>query len=281
MDNTEYDFIVPELWSPDMVAGLYQRPSMANRVVRVDGEVAAYGDILHLPALPQLTVSAVTAATGVVTFTDYTPSEAQLTVDKWYAVAFEVVKKASRQSKINLVEAIKRDSPRALMAQAETDLLALQSDVTTRTEGDSNSNVSEDLLTLAIRDLLNADLGPDLEDGKATFVFHTSQYPYFKTVAGFKDASITGDGKGGIQTLGVRSAYGIPIFLNSQVASSGGARKNLLFVTEAFALGVQTNIEFTDMVATAKAFSRGYAADWLYGVKTRLEGRAVNISTKA
>lgn len=277
--STQLDKLIRELWSSDILAGLYEIGQATNRVTRVDGDVSAPGDILHLPAMPSLTVNNVSSA-GAVTRQTVTPTEAQLTVDKVKEVTIDVVDYSARQAGLDILEPFKRDAARALDEQMETDLLALYSDVSTYTDGDSTSNANEDLLTNAVQSLLTAKLGRDLKDpNRCSFVFHTSQWAQLKKQKVFSDASITGEAMGGGLKMGVPSIYGIPTFFSASVASSGSARQNLLFTKDAFALGVQNPIGVTPLAKVQ--LSEAVVVHCLYGVKTRAEARAALIKTKA
>ena len=67
IDNTELDVLIPERWSSDLLAGLYQAADIIGRVQNVSGDVAAFGDILHLPLMAQWSVNDVTASRHAVT----------------------------------------------------------------------------------------------------------------------------------------------------------------------------------------------------------------------
>lgn len=279
-DATELDVIIPEQWSEDLLKGTYQAAQMINRVQRVDAEVSKAGDIVHLPYLPTFTPVSVTATTGAFTAEDLTFTEAQLTVDKWKAVGFELVKKAGRQALLDVVAQLKSQAAPALVDVMETDLLSLYSDVSTNTLGSSADTINEDLVTAAIGTLMDAKLGQFLRDpDMVSMVLHTSCWAPAKKISAWNDAHITGHAKGGAQKQEVEALYGIPVFFNANVVSASSARQNLLFIKHAFACAVQNNIEFQEIPNVNLA--RTFATDVLYGVKTRREARAVLIKTKA
>lgn len=278
-DATELDVVIPELWSSDLLKGTYQAAQIINRVQRVDGEVKKYGDILHLPFLPTFTPVNVTATSGAFTPEDLTLTKADLTIDKWKAVGFELVKKAGKQAMIDAVAELKSQSAPALVDVMETDILALQSDVTTNTVGGSNDVLNEDIVLAAIQKLMDLKFGALLrQPDMASQVYHTSCWSQAKKIDAWNHAQITGHALGGSQKMDVDALYGIPIFFNANVANSSG-RKNLMFIKHAFAVGVQNNFEFQEVPNTNLA--KTYATDVLYGVITRKEDRAVNITTKA
>ena len=276
--NTQLDYTIPELWAEQVLAQVYQEQSMVNRVDRVDGEVAAFGDILHLSAMPTVSVNDVSAA-GAVTNQQLSTTEAQLTVDKWKEATVEIVDKASAQSKFNAVEGFKAAFPGALMQQMEIDLLSLYSDVTTNVEGDGLSPINEDLITAAIGDLLSAKFGAFLRDpNRVTLELHTSQWAAMKKIAGYNHANLTGSSVGGQLQFPVPDVYGVPVLFNTQVQSSSSIYQNLLHLREAFAIGIQRNIQSETLARTA--LTTRITAHCLYGVKTRAQARAVLIKTK-
>lgn len=278
IDNTELDVIIPELWSEDLLSGTYQAAQVANRVQRVDSDVSAFGDTLHLPAMPQISVNDVTAATGAISVQDLTLTENQLLVNKWKECSFTFTNKATKQAKLDAIAAFKKDSPGAMIDQCETDLLGLYSDVTTNVVGSSTDVINEDLLLAAMVKLLNSKFGAAMrQSDRVSFVFYTGAFAQVKKVDVWNSAQITGYNEGGQMNMTVDALYGVPVFFNANVVSASSERKNLLFLREAFALGVQKNIGFQEIPNTGLA--RTFAADWLYGVKTRAESRAVLIKT--
>lgn len=46
ISNTEADKLIPELWRPKMLEGRYAKMVIGKRVLSVDGDVNAKGDIL-------------------------------------------------------------------------------------------------------------------------------------------------------------------------------------------------------------------------------------------
>ena len=280
MDNTELNVVIPEVWAGDVIASTYDPAAVINRVQRKDAEVSKFGDIIHMPASPGVSVNDVTAATGAVTDQDITFNEAQLTVDKWKEVTIQLVEKAAKQSFVDAVAALRPEFTKGLMAQMSSDLLALYSDVTTNSFGDSNSQINEDLVLQAINSLLDRDLEEFVSDPNMVSLFlHTSQWSQAMKNGNWTDASITAGPEGGGRQKTVKALYGVPVFYSTKVASASSARQNLLFVRHALALAVQKNIENRELVSTGLA--RRYNANCLYGVKTRLEARAALIKTKA
>lgn len=279
-DNTEFDVIIPEIWSSDMLEALYEEAGAVNRVSNVSGEVAALGDKLNLPNDVAFSVNDVTASSGAVTDQDVTILSAQLTIDKWKEVTFQVVDKAAKQAQKIWMPAWRNSSFSALAQQIESDVLALYSDVTTYTGGDSTSQANEDLLTAAFGQLLGNKLGKKLENpNESSWIFHTSQWESLRKAKVYGDANITGESVGGGLKKKIPDIYGIPVYFNTQVGSTGGARQNLLLTRDAFACGIQSNPEFKELSSTGLA--RRYCANVLYGVKTRKEDRAALIKTRA
>lgn len=277
--NTQLDYGIPEIWPEEALAAFYQEAQVAKRVDNVSGLVAAHGDILHLPAMPAVSVNSV-GADGGVTSQQLSLTEAQLTVDKWVETTVDIIDKANIQSKVNALEGFKKAFPQALNESVETELLALYASFTSNVEGDANSAMSEDLALASLQDLLDRKFGMALRDpNRVSFILHTSQWTPCKKIAAWNDAHITGEASGGALKMSVPSLYGVPVFFNTSVASASSARQNLLILREAMALGIQRNISVEKLARTK--LSQQWTAHCLYGVKVRAETRGVLIKTKA
>ena len=278
--NTELDYIIPGEWSMNLLEAFYEDSGVVGRMAQVSGEVAAYGDILHLPAMPTISVNDV-GADGALTKQQLSLTEAQLTVNKWKEATVEIIDKAAKQAKIDMIAAFRKDFPGPLLEQLETDALGLYSDVTTNTQGSSTVNADEDMLTAGIAQLLALKFGRALRDpNRATFVWHTSQWSVLKKLKILSDASLTGLPQGGAVSMKIPDIYGIPTLFSAVVVSASSARQNLLFLREAFAVGIQSNLDVREF-NTGLKLTKAVGANILYGVKTRKENRAVLFKTKA
>lgn len=255
---------IPEIWRPGFLKALSYKGKVRGRVLSADGDVRSKGDILHIRIAPTGTVNDVTASTGAVTNQALTPTEAQLTVNKWKDYTFDIVDNTGAQADEYLKAALEDSAPGEFAKAIDADLLALQSAFTTHTAIDATAGLSADHLTEAFYNLANAEV--DMEDpNNISWFFHWKQWPVLKKLAALSEAQITGESGGGIMKFKLPDVLGCPVFFSSQVASSGGEHKNMLIHREAMACGVQKNFNMEQLARVQK--STRYSADMMYGVK--------------
>lgn len=263
--NTQLDVLVQELWRGQILQKAYARARAGSRVLNVTGDVSGPGDILHIPIMPTLTVND-EGSDGGLTVQTLTPTEAQLTVNKKKEVTVEFVNNARRQALDSAENSLPGQSGEAIGAQIETDILALQSDIT-QTAGDGTGRIGKDELLSAMSTFIAADL-PIIEmPGEFTFALSDKEYQGLKREGIYSDADKAGF-PGNFQAR-VGDIYGVTTYFTSKVASSGGERKNLAFHREAFGWGIQRNMELrkADGLANLKNTTVYYTGA-LYGVKT-------------
>lgn len=279
--NTEANVLIPELWRSKMLEGRYAAMKIGKRVLSVDGDVSAQGDILHIQIEPTVSVNNV-GSSGSVTNQALTPTEAQLTVDKWKECTITVVDKAQKQSIVDLLTAFTPAFGKAMGAQIDTDLAALYTDIT-NTVGNTSAPlqpVDEDMLVAAVRKLLDANV-PIEDPNDISFAFHTSMWGVLKKIPAFNHANLTGKSEGGQLTVPVPDLYGIPVLFSTTIASTGtpAYRNNLLFHKQAFAFGMQKNFNVETLARVSKATP--VSGDALYGVKTVRADHACILATDA
>lgn len=279
----EFDLVIPQIWSDDVLAIVYQEGVLINRIARHDRDIAAYGDTVNLPGMDTVSVNNVTQATGAVTDQDITLLNVALVINKWTEATIQVVNMATMQARFDVISNFKQDFSSALIKQIDTDIAALYTDVTTNVVGDATTQFNEDIATAAIGKLLDTQFAGALRDpNRVSFCLHSSQWKSVKKVSPWNEAQITGEAMGGTLKMTVPNVYGVPLYFSTVVASDGGnpaARQNLLFLREAFCIAIQKEIQFTELVSTGLA--KRYNSNVLYGVKTRSQARAVLIKTAA
>lgn len=283
LGNTEADVIIPELWRPKMLEARYAEMVVGKRVLSVDGDVSAKGDILHIPIEPTVTVNDVTAASGAVTNQALTPTESQLNANKWKECTIDVVDKTVRQSIVDLLTAFTPAFGRAIAAQMDADLTALYTDVTTNVVGSSTEPTepaSYDLLTSAVVKLLDLDV-PVSNPNDISFCFRPTQWGVLKKIDGFNNANFTGRSVGGSMEIKVADLFGIPTYFTTKIVASGSGttaiHNNLLFHRQAFAWGMQKNFSIERFARVR--LSTPINGSVLYGVKTVRQNHACLIQT--
>ena len=280
--NTELDFIVPEIWQPRLLKAVYDSGKVVGRVDNVSGEIAAKGDILHLPNMPTITVNSVGAA-GSVTNQTITPTEAQLTVDTWVESTMTLVDKASKQSNGNIVEDFYTGAGAALRQKMDIDLLALAttSNFSAQTaQGDGTGPLGEDELAGAISEMMESKFAEALDEAdRATFFIHAGEWRNLKKISQFSHANLLGNGGFSATSRKLPDFYGVGTVLHTQVRVASTIRYNLLALKEALAIGIQSNIGILELPRADLA--RRFNINALYGVKRRVDRGCLMLSKDA
>ena len=276
--TTEGAVFIPEIWRPGFLKSLSYKGKIRNRVLSADGDVKSLGDILHIRIAPTGTTNDVTAATGAITNQALTPTEAQLTVNKWKDYSFDIVDNVKSQADQYLEAALKQSAPAAFAKAIDSDLFDLASaGLTGYTALDATSGLTADHLTEAFYSLANADV--DMEDpNNISWFFHWKQWPVLKKLASLSEAQITGESGGGIVKFKVPDVLGCPVYFSNEVQLST-YHYNMLLHREAMACGVQKNFNMEQLARVRK--STPYSADMMYGVKVVRTTHGINITTTA
>jgi len=277
IENTELDKWIPEVWRPQALEGRYAAMKFAPRSLSTDAEVRGRGDIVHISIEPIVSVNDVGAA-GALTNQALTPTEVQLTVDKWKESTIDVVDKAEMQSLISARATFPRSFGRAMGQQIDDDVFALQTaaNLSSNQVGSSSTSPDEALLTSAVQKLMEGDVPTD-NPNDITFSFHPKDWAALKQIDAFNDANITGMSQGGALTQNLPSFYGIPVVVSSRVAASGGARLNGLTHRQTYAWAMQQNFKIEQLARTK--LSTPIVGSALYGVKLVREDHGVLIQT--
>lgn len=270
--NTELDFVIPEIWSPKILAQVYDSGKVVNRVDNVSGMISAKGDILHLPNMPTITVNSV-GASGSVTNQTITPTEAQLTVDTWVEATMTLVDKAAKQQNGNIVDDFYNGAGSALRQKMDLDLLALATDANfsaQTAQGDGSGPLDEDALAGAVGEMMESKFAEALDDaGRATFFLHAGEWRNLKKIGAFTHANLLGSGAYSAGSRKIVDFYGVGTVLHTQVRVSAGIRYNLLALREALAIGIQSNVQILELPRADLA--RRFNINALYGVKRRID----------
>lgn len=270
--NTELDFVIPEIWSPKILAQVYDSGKVVNRVDNVSGMISAKGDILHLPNMPTISVNSV-GASGSVTNQTITPTEAQLTVDTWVEATMTLVDKAAKQQNGNIVDDFYNGAGSALRQKMDLDLLALATDANfsaQTAQGDGSGPLDEDALAGAVGEMMESKFAEALDDaGRATFFLHAGEWRNLKKIGAFTHANLLGSGSYSAGSRKIVDFYGVGTVLHTQVRVSAGIRYNLLALREALAIGIQSNVQILELPRADLA--RRFNINALYGVKRRID----------
>lgn len=276
--TTEGAVFIPEIWRPGFLKALMYKGKIRPRVLSADGDVKSMGDILHIRIAPTGTTNNVTSTTGAITNQALTPTEAQLTVDKWKDYSFDIVDNVKAPADQYLEAALKESAPAAFAKAIDSDLFDLAaSGLTTQTAVDATSGLTGDHLTEAFYSLAVDEV--DMEDpNNISWFFHWKQWPVLKKLAGISESQITGESGGGLLKFKVPDVLGVPVYFSSEVQLST-YHYNLLIHKEAFACGVQKNFNMEQLARVRK--STPYSADMMYGVKVVRGTHGVCLTTTA
>ena len=279
--DTQLAVLQPEKWVPDLLTAHYAKAPFLDRINNFSQNVSKDGDKVNIPLMPTFSASAVTAATGAVTYSQDTITEVELAIDQWQHVAYKTVRKATRQTSNggrNWEAQYKEGLKAALVEDIANKVLSESANVTSYDiTSASASQPGEDELTAAIQKLDDDDTPTDT--GELTFVVTPKAYWSMKKQAFLRDADKMGLNIGGMLQMQVSAPYGVPIFKSTQVTTDT-ERENLLFHREAFAWAIQEDMQVEE-VPVADALAHAFAAHYLAGFKTIRESFAVIIRSAA
>src|SRR3990167_3246334 len=262
---TEANAAIVEKWRAIALKALFAKMVAKSRILNVTEDIAEMGDILHVKINPKPTVGDITAATGAFTAEAVTITNQDLTINKWKYVAHDVVDIADIQSDIDLYNNFSQAFMPALGEQIDTDILALQSSLTTNAAiGDSTTGEAFGDNIILPASLILDDLKISMEDRSWIVppVARTQLLKQDKWVdadkMGFDESAKTTGFSGGLDL------FGTPMYISPLVVTSGSLRKAILFHKEAMGVGIQRNINIEKFARTQ--FSTPFAGSVLYGV---------------
>ena len=277
---TEASPAIREIWRLTALKALFAKMVVKNRILSVTEDIAEMGDIVHIKINPVPTVGDITAATGAFTAEQVTISNVDITINKWKYVAHDVVDIAKIQSDVDLYVNFSQAFMPALGEQIETDILALQSSLTTNTAiGDATAGDAFGDGIIVPAGLVLDDLKISLED--RSWVIPPVGVSQLLKNDKWVDADKMGFDKSARTTgfSGSLDLYGTPMYRSPLVATSGNIRKAILFHREAMAVGIQQNIRIEKFARTQ--FSTPFAGSVLYGVGVvrNNHGQVVNVKS--
>ena len=279
--NTQNSAVIPEEWPAEVIAGLYDdSSSIVGRILNKSEMVAKAGDIMHIPVAPTLASQSVSQSLGTFTSNQVTLTDATVTINQWEVVALEWLKLTTKQSLDAWWGMLPSESARVLREKLTNYVLSLYATPTLTAEGSGADHASEDMVLAAIQKLITAKVDILERPEDCTFAFADTEYAPLKK-QGLLDYSRTGEaGMGGAATIKLPRLYNVPTFISTQVATSAGQRKNLLFHRNTFAIGIQSNMEM-EIVSTLpnRVLGKMFAMDLLFGAGGAAAGRGLLINT--
>lgn len=263
MNTTTNATWIDEVWSAEMIRAREDNLVAANVVRRFDADVKNSGDIIHVPAVSNLTVQAVSQTTAI-NWTNVTESEATITVDKEYAVPFRITDKLSDQEKYDAAAEYAKKAGYALAEQMDSDILAKYSDASNYV-GDGSTAISKANILLGQRYL---DSG-NVPKGDRHFIVDAYGRQDLLNIDDFVKYDSTGKVAPAVNgTNGIGSLYDFTVHFSNNVpveTATPNVIHGLMLHRDAIGLAVQRKTRFEsqrdlDYVATK------YLATTLYGV---------------
>lgn len=253
---------IPEVWSKELQVATQSNLVVGKLIKRFDADVKAFGDTVHVPKISNLTATAKSASTAV-TFNSPTEGVVDITINAHYECSFLIEDILDAQSKYNLSEEYKAKQAYALAKQIDTDLLALNTNIT-QTVGTTGVPPSDLNILRAIQYLDDADA--PYED--RAFVMKPSLKATLLAIDRYVDRDFIGMNESPVATGRFGQRYGIPFYVSTNVGLDGSSNPiNQLFHKEVYCAAIQKNIEMKNDYII-EYLSQAYVAQVLYGVKT-------------
>lgn len=254
---------------PDVVRAValkarYAKAIIQKQVMSVDADLARKGDRVSLSVMPTLSVNNVGTG-GSVTRQQLSTTAVEVVVDKWKECTVDVDDQAIRQTALAIIKEFSAGMGEALAQQQDLDLGALYSSLTGLTAvGDSTNptTLDDDMIRLARTRMDNADIP---EDGRF-WILSRAGHNDLLGLARFTEAQNTGFARGvQIENGRISKLYGDPVYVTTQVATTGSAKANMYLHKEGLGVGTQRNFKITPLAKVQ--LSEAISADLLYGVK--------------
>lgn len=252
---------IPEVWSKELQVATQSNLVAGKLVKRFDADVKVFGDKIHVPKISNLTANS-KSASSQVTFNAPTEGVVDIDINAHYECSFLIEDILDAQSKNNLAEEYKSKQAYALAKQVDTDILALNTNIT-QTVGSSGVPPSDLNILRAIQYLDDADA--PYED--RAFIMK----PSLKATLLAIDKYVSQDFVGmdlPVKTGLFGQRYGIPFYVSTNVGNDGSGNPiNQLIHKEVYCLAMQKNVEMKNDYII-EYLSQAYVAQVLYGVKT-------------
>lgn len=262
---------IPEVWSKEV-----QRATEANLVTgrlvkRFDADVQNVGQIVHIPKISNLVATA-KAANTQVTLQSPTETKIDLTINKHYESSFLIEDYLEAEAAYRIQEEYKEKAAYALAKQMDTDLLALNTNVT--------QSVGTTGVPIADKDYLRAIQYLDDADAPAqdrAFIMKPSCKATLLAIDKYVNQDFTGMGDVPVKTGLFGQRYGILFYVSTNIPNdSSGNPSNILMQKELYAAALQKNITLKTQYK-AEYLGQLYVTQILYGIITYRATFGVNI----
>lgn len=256
---TTHANFIPEIWSKDTIIARESVLVMANLVRRFDTD-AAYGDIIHVPNVSNLTGGNISTSTGLLDSESPTEDKVDITIDKWKGVNMKVLDIVLAQSKYAFRQIYTEKMGYLLGAFVEQDLLALAPSVS-QTVGTFNTDLTDANYRRAVQ---------YLDDARTPFTDrHLIIRPAQKNVILGIDKFVRYDAMGSAQAIKTGQVpgelYGVMTHVSPEVYKTSNNTSNLMFHRDCLALAMQKNVKIEQFARVG--WLDHFGGSELYGVK--------------
>jgi hypothetical protein len=265
INTTTGAVLIPEVWAREMLVARENYLVAAKCVWRFDEDVAAFGDVIHLPEVTDLVATAVSAGTDV-TYQAKTENEKTITIDQHWESSFLVHDKFDAQTKYRYAQKMADKAAYALSSKIDSVVLALYASAANHV-GDSATDITKENILKAIR-ILDAANAPQSDR-------HFIVDAYGKEDLFNEDDFVLYDATGKVSPAvnGTRQGaefgqiYGVTVHISNNVpveASSPVTIHGLMLQKEAIGLAIQKNIK-AEMQRKAEKLADLYVTSVLFG----------------
>lgn len=275
---------IPEVWSAEVLRAVESNLVLADKVKRYDSDVKAFGDVIHVPNLSNLSANPKIADTAV-TPQAVTEGKVDITIDKHYETSFYVEDILKVQSKYDLMSEYTSKAGYAIAKQIDLSIASLYTGFS-QYVGDGSTAITDANIIAAIKKLDLAD-APENDRyfiispaGKADimaidrFVLRTG--PGWSSdnspiLHGAKENGFFGD------------IYGVKVYVTNNLVTAAGTPTvvhNLMFQKEGIGLAMQQSPR------TQSQYKQEYLAtlvtvDTIYGLAEMRDSFCVDFRSKA
>jgi N4-gp56 family major capsid protein len=292
MTTTTHAAFIPEIWSQKTILAATEAAVIYNLVRRdFDGEINQQGDTVHVPLFSAVTTGDKTA-TNDVTFTNYTETTKDISIDTHKYFAYKVEDIAKVQSSPDLLSGYATQGGRAIAKARDVSLATLFTNAAiTQNVGTANTSVApasySDITDAQIRRAIQYLDEAEAPAEDRYLVISPAQKNAMLGIAKFVEADKLGDNVT-LKTGVFGSIYGVSVYISNNlqnvaqitsvasVASSGGASEITgvtgvgaytaccMFHKEAFALATQIAPRVQTQYVV-KSLANEVVGDILYG----------------
>lgn len=262
---------IPEVWAKELQRATESNLTAARLVKRFDAEVQNVGQIIHIPKISNLTAN-VKSANTAVSFNSPTEGKIDLTINKHYECSLLIEDYLEAEAAYRIQEEYKEKQGYALAKQMDTDILALNTNIT-QTVGTTGVPPTDLNMLRAIQYLDDADAPAQ----DRAIIMKPSLKSSLLAIDKYVNQDFTGMGDIPVKTGLFGQRYGILFYVSTNIPNdSSGNPSNLMFQKEVFAAAVQKNVTIkSDYIL--EFLGQGYVAQVLYGVITYRSTFGVNV----